>query len=75
MNKSPVSSVAFALLDRARELHAMPHSLAMKARLAALALLGVLLVRSAFAAGLFIYVANAGEDTVSKIDVTFSLCS
>jgi hypothetical protein len=45
-----------------------PISFAIKARLAAALLLTALLVSSASAQ--FIYVANAGEDTVSKIDIT-----
>src|SRR5437763_747404 len=40
--------------------------------IAAALLLSALLVPTASAAGPFIYVANAGEDTVSKIDVTLN---
>jgi hypothetical protein len=46
-----------------------PISFAMKAHIAAALLLAALVV-SSDAAGPYIYVANAGEDTVSKIDVS-----
>jgi streptogramin lyase len=42
----------------------------MMARLAAAVALAALLVPCAFAQSHFIYVANAGDDTVSKIDIT-----
>jgi streptogramin lyase len=44
-------------------------TLQMMARLAALALLAALLVPSASAQSLYIYVANTAENTVSKIDI------
>ena len=66
MNKLSISTVALAA--RARKLDAVAISFAMKARLAAAVLLAAVLVSSA-SAQKFIYVANTGEDTVSKIDV------
>jgi len=56
MNKLSTASAARA-----------PISFAIKAHIAAAVLLAALLVPSE-AAGPFIYVANTGEDTVSKID-------
>jgi hypothetical protein len=49
-----------------------PTSFAIKPLLAAALLLAALVVPCAYAQGPFIYVANAGEDTVSKIDVTLN---
>jgi len=55
---------------RLRKLDAMPILFAIKARFVAAGLLAELLVSFASAQSQFIYVANAGEDTVSKIDIT-----
>lgn len=61
MNKSSTSTVGLALLPKTRT--------RIRATVAAVLFLAALLLSSA-AAGPFIYVANTGEDTVSKIDVS-----